>query len=88
MIKVLIVEDDPMARELMENFVRGSGRYEVSRSIKSAAFAETHCLQNPASSDFMKFVVSGGVSGLPSAQEIEVILEAKNIASDDKNKIV
>ena len=47
MIKVLIVEDDPMARELMEIFVRGSGRYEVSRSIKSAAFAETHCLHNP-----------------------------------------
>lgn len=36
-------------------------------------------IENVASSDFMKFVVSGGVSGLPSAEEIELILEAKNI---------
>ena len=39
MIKVLIVEDDPMAQKLLENFIENSGRYEVIGSIVSAGFA-------------------------------------------------
>ena len=71
MIKVLIVEDDPMARELMEIFVRNSGRYQVSRSIKSAAFAETHCLQNPVDLILMDVCTDLGASGLDVAAKIK-----------------
>ncbi len=62
--------------------------YNFSGNLFVVPLEKVKPIHNVASSDFMKFVVSGGVSGLPSAQEIEVILEAKNIASDDKNKIV
>lgn len=36
-------------------------------------------IQNVSSAAFMKFVVSGGVSGLPGSEEIETILEAKHL---------
>lgn len=36
-------------------------------------------VNNISSSDFMKFVVSGGVSGLPTAEDIEAIVEAKHL---------
>lgn len=36
-------------------------------------------IDNVASSDFMKFVVSGGVSGLPTADDIESIVEGKHL---------
>lgn len=36
-------------------------------------------IDHVSSSDFMKFVVSGGVSGFPSEQEIEAIVEGKHL---------
>ena len=71
MIKVLIVEDDPMARELLEIFVRSSGRYEVSRSIASAALAETYCLQNKVDLILMDVCTDLGASGLDVAAKIK-----------------
>ena len=40
MYNVLIVEDDPMARKLMEIFVSSNGNYQLVPSIDSAAMAE------------------------------------------------
>ena len=40
MIHVLIVEDDPMARQLLEIYVEKSGAYTLAQSVESAAFAE------------------------------------------------
>ena len=36
-------------------------------------------IEHVSSADFMKFVVSGGVSGLPAREEIETIVAAKHI---------
>ena len=47
MYNVLIVEDDPMARKLMEIFVSASSRYRLVPSIDSAAMAELYCMTNP-----------------------------------------
>lgn len=40
MIRVLIVEDQRMAREDMENYIQSSGRYSLEASITNAAMAE------------------------------------------------
>ena len=39
MIRVLIVEDQRMAREDMENYIQSSGRYCLAASITNAAMA-------------------------------------------------
>ena len=46
MIRVLIVEDQRMAREDMENYIQSSGRYSLEASITNAAMAETVCRQS------------------------------------------
>ena len=46
MIRVLIVEDQRMAREDMENYIQSSGRYCLAASITNAAMAETVCRQS------------------------------------------
>ena len=43
MIRVLIVEDDPLARQLLEIYVEKSGKYALVQSVESAAFAELCC---------------------------------------------
>ena len=40
MTRVLIVEDAPMDRQLLELYVKQSGQYELVPSVESAAFAE------------------------------------------------
>ena len=47
MYNVLIVEDDPMARKLMEIFVSSSDGYQLVPSLDSAAMAELYCMTNP-----------------------------------------
>ena len=39
MVRVLIVEDDPMARTLFELYLKHSGRYELAAAIESASMA-------------------------------------------------
>ena len=46
MHKILLVEDDPMARQLLEIYVQSSGRYELVDSLESALFAEAYCTAN------------------------------------------
>ena len=43
MIRVLIVEDDPMVRKLLEIYIGPSDRYELVPSVESAVFAEFCC---------------------------------------------
>ena len=42
MVRVLIVEDDPMARTLFELYLKHSGRYELAAAIESASMAELY----------------------------------------------
>ena len=46
MIRVLIVEDQRMAREDMENYIHSSRRYCLAASITNATIAETVCKQS------------------------------------------
>ncbi len=71
MIRVLIVEDDPMARELLERFVEESGRYILSGSIASAGFAESYCQKHTVDLILMDVCTALGVSGLEIAAKLK-----------------
>ena len=43
MIRVLLVEDDHMARQLLEIYINKSEAYELAGSVESSLFAEAFC---------------------------------------------
>ena len=44
MYNVMIVEDDPMARRLLEIMVTSDESYHLAVSVESASFAEVYCM--------------------------------------------
>ena len=71
MIKVLIVEDDPMARKLLEIYINESEKYSLSCSIESAAMAELYCLKNPVDIILMDVCTAMDANGLEAAEKIK-----------------
>lgn len=71
MTKVLIVEDDPMARRLLEIFVNGSERYTVVQAIDNASMAELFCLKNHIDLILMDVCTAMNASGLDAAAKIK-----------------
>lgn len=72
MTRVLIVEDQRMAREDMENYICQSGRYQLAASITNAAMAEAACRNSNSSLVLMDVCTEGDESGLKAAQQIKV----------------
>lgn len=52
--------------------------YNFSGNLFITSRSNVKVVTNVSSADFMKFVVSGGVSGLPAKEDIELIIEAKH----------
>lgn len=77
MIKVLIVEDEPMAQKLIETFIEKSERYEVVSTLASAGFAESYCRKHHVDIILMDVITDLGVSGLETAIKIKELF--KNI---------
>ncbi|MBQ9855311.1 MAG: response regulator transcription factor, partial [Clostridia bacterium] len=71
MYNVLIVEDDPMARKLMEIFVSASSRYRLVPSIDSAAMAERYCMTNPVDLILMDVQTALDANGLEFSGKIK-----------------
>ena len=71
MYKVLIVEDDPMARKLLEIYLSDSEKYTVDKSIESAAMAELYCLKNPIDLILMDVCTAMDANGLDAAAKIK-----------------
>ena len=71
MIKVLIVEDDPMARKLLEIYVNDSFDYILSHSIESAAMAELYCMKNDVDLILMDVCTAMDANGLDAAAKIK-----------------
>ena len=71
MIRVLIVEDQRMAREDMENYIQSSGRYCLAASITNAAMAETVCRQSRCERVLMDVCTENDESGLVAAEKIK-----------------
>ena len=71
MYNVLIVEDDPMARKLLEIFVATSKNYHLVPSLDSAAMAELYCMTNRVDLILMDVCTAMDVSGIEAAAKIK-----------------
>ena len=71
MYHVLIVEDDPLARQLFEMFIVQSGRYEVTAAIDNADFAMLYCTGGKVDLILMDIRTAMRANGLDSAERIK-----------------
>ena len=71
MYNVLIVEDDPMARKLMEIFVSSSDGYQLVPSLDSAAMAELYCMTNPVDLILMDVCTAMDANGIDVAGKLK-----------------
>lgn len=71
MSNVLIVEDDPMARQLLEIYVNQSGRYHLVQSMESAAFAQVCCCTNKVDLILMDVCTAMDTNGIEAAKKIK-----------------
>ena len=71
MYKILLVENDPMARQLLEIYVQSSSRYDLVDSLESALFAEAYCTANKVDAVLMDVCTAMNASGLDAAESIK-----------------
>ena len=71
MLNVLIVEDDSMARKLLEIYINDSKEYNLLQSIESAAMAELYCRRNPIDLILMDVCTAMDANGLDAAAKIK-----------------
>ena len=71
MTNVLIVEDDPMARHLLEIYIANSDKYNHVQSVESAALAEFCCRTNKVDVILMDVCTAMNASGLDAAKKIK-----------------
>ena len=71
MTNVLIVEDDPMARHLLEIYIANSDKYNHVQSVESAALAEFCCRTNNVDVILMDVCTAMNASGLDAAEKIK-----------------
>ena len=71
MYNVLIVEDDPMARKLLEIFVSTSDNYRLVPSLDSAAMVELYCMTNHVDLVLMDVCTSMDLSGIEAAAKLK-----------------
>ena len=71
MIRVLLVEDDPMARQLLEIYVDNSEKYELASSVESALFAEVFCRTHPVDVILMDVCTAMNANGIDAARDIK-----------------
>ena len=71
MYNVLIVEDDPMARKLLEIFVTTSDNYHLVPSLDSAAMVELYCMTNHVDLVLMDVCTSMDANGIEAAVKLK-----------------
>ena len=70
---VLIADDQSMARQLFEMFVKSSENYRLVYSLESASVAHIYCSRFPIDLVLMDVVMADGVSGLEAAKRIKKV---------------
>ena len=86
MIQVLLVEDDPMARQLLEIYVKNSENYNLIQSVESAMFAEVCCRTNPVDLILMDVCTAMNASGLEAAEKIKKSFPAIKVIFTTKTR--
>ena len=71
MVNVLIVEDDPMARKLLEIFVSTSDQYHLLSSLDSAAMAELYYMTNRVDLILMDVCTALDANGIEAAEKLK-----------------
>ena len=71
MYNVLIVEEDPMARKLLEIFISTSDQYHLVPSLDSAAMAELYCLTNRVDLILMDVCTAMDANGIEAAEKLK-----------------
>ena len=71
MTRVLIVEDDPMARQLLEIYVNQSGKYALESAVESAALAEFCCRTRQVDLVLMDVCTGLNANGIEAAEKIK-----------------
>ena len=69
--RVMIVEDQRLARQYLELVVNGSEGYELAHSVESAAFADTYVLRGGVDLVLMDVLMADGTDGLEAARRIK-----------------
>lgn len=70
-VKVMIVDDQFISRQLFEMYVSSSDRYEIIYSIESAAFADAFVLKQSVDLVLMDILMNDGSNGLHAAARIK-----------------
>ncbi|MCQ2422090.1 MAG: response regulator transcription factor [Lachnospiraceae bacterium] len=68
---VLVVDDQTMPRQLFENIINNSARYELAASVDSASVADVYCAGMRIDMILMDVVMSGGINGIEAAARIK-----------------
>lgn len=71
MYNVMIVEDDPMARRLLEIMVTSDESYHLAVSVESASVAEVYCMTEAIDLILMDVCTALHASGLDAAIKIK-----------------
>lgn len=69
--RVMIVDDQFVARQLFEMYIRSSDRYELVYVVESAAFADTFVLKSGIDLVLMDILMTDGSNGLNAAARIK-----------------
>ena len=72
-IKVMIVEDQTMPRQLFETIVKSDSKFELVVSIDNAELADICCIRHKVDLILMDVVTKNGASGLVAAEKIKKI---------------
>lgn len=71
MHRILLVEDDPMARQLLEIYIEKSERYVLAGSLESALFAEAFCRTHGVDAILMDVCTAMNANGIDAARDIK-----------------
>ena len=70
-VKVMVVDDQLVARRMFEMYLKDSPRYEVVHMVASAAFADTFVLKGGVDLVLMDILMHDGSNGLDAAARIK-----------------
>lgn len=72
MTKVLVIEDQRIAREYMENVIQSGKDYELADSLSKADLAETVCRRSAVDLVLMDVCTHGAKDGIDAAAELRM----------------